>query len=93
MPRRSPSAAVLPVLAACLLVGCRVRSAGVLTDLTTDYNRYRACTVRVERRSHLPSRTDHIRQMRWQHGEPPVLPACEERALRGPEHHRVGLER
>ena len=75
------------------LAGCRTRAGGVLTDVRLDWNRYRRPTLRVERRSHLPSRTDHIRFMRWQHGEPPILPPVDEAMLRGPQHRRVGLER
>ena len=67
--------------------------AGTLTDVHLDYNRYRACTLRIERRDHLPAHTDHIRWFRWQHGADPGLPPCEEAMLRGPQHYRTGVER
>lgn len=78
---------------AMLASGCRMVGAGTMKDVRLDWNRYRACTVRFERRDHLPSRTDHIRWFRWLHHESPQLPPCEEEMLRGPDWARTGMER
>lgn len=78
---------------AVTLPGCRYLRNGTLTDLRLDYNRYRACTLRFERRDHLPARTDHVRYMRWQHGAEPALPPCVEQQLLPPQSKRLGIER
>lgn len=73
--------------------GCRYIKNGTMTDLRLDWNRYRAPTLRFERRDHLPARTDHVRFMRWQHGEAPGYPPHVEESMLGPEHKRTGIER
>ena len=84
---------VVIALVAGSLSGCRYLRNGTLTDVRLDYNRYRACTLRFERRDHLPARTDHVRYMRWQHGAEPALPPCTEQSMLPPQSKRLGIER
>ena len=91
-PRFARLIAAVAAAASLTTSGCRGQSAGVWTNLAADWNRYRACTLRIENRDHLPTRTDHIRHMRWTHGEPPVLPHCDERFLHDPKHSRIKRE-
>lgn len=65
-------------------------SQGSLYRVRWDKNTWNASALTVERFDHKPAESGHVRQFRWLHGEPPVLPYPGEQCAKPPKpekHH------